>query len=84
MTKFLVKLKATHDASGLTAYRVAEETGLSHATVRRYATSNAEVDTIQQAVIILAKFYGVNWRSPEIIEVIAEDPEKLNSTPEAA
>lgn len=81
-TKFKINLKAVHEKTTLTAYAVAKATGLSQATVRRYAYEDDVVlDYVPTTVVALANFYGVDWRSPDIVEVI-EDGEEGESAPE--
>lgn len=73
-TRFLIKLKQAHENKGLTPYAVAKQLGLNQNTVRKYATEEIEADVLPAHVIQLANFYGVDWRDPAIIEVIADEP----------
>lgn len=71
--KFRIRFKAVHDKMNVTFYRVAKETGLSNTTVRKYADFEyVDSEYIPPAVVMLARFYGVDWRSEEIIEVIED------------
>lgn len=73
--KFRIRLKHLHDKKGATFYRVSVDTGLSHNTVRKYAdVEYVDSPWIPVAVVTLAKYYGVDWRSSEVVEVI-EDTE---------
>jgi len=68
---FVINLKTAHQQSGLTRYRVAKDTGLSHNTVSKYV----EADTVQSKylpseVVRLATYLGVDWRDPEIVHLI--------------
>lgn len=69
--KFRIRLHEAHRKSGLTVYRVMKLTGLNSNTIHKYV-SNGDVITgrIESHVLELAKFYGVDWRDPDIIEVI--------------
>jgi predicted transcriptional regulator len=71
---FKIKLKPAHDAKGLTAYAVAKALRLSQATVRKYVDAKDGVTSsyVPAVVVRLAEFYGVDWRNPEIVEVIEE------------
>lgn len=75
--QIFVKLKAVHNASGLSQYSVAKDTGLSLNTVKKYVGTKApdavEVAHIPAEVIVLCKHYGVDWRDPAIVEVVEED-----------
>ena len=70
--KVLIKLKDAHEKSGLSAYAVAKELNLNGNTVRKYVQQDNVMQYIPVHVIQLAKFYGVDWRDPEIVEVIEE------------
>lgn len=73
--RFKVRLKAAHDATGLTAYAVWKQTGVAINTVEKYTQQDELVaDYIPATVIRLAEFYGLDWRDPKVIEVV-EDPE---------
>lgn len=79
MKQFKVKLRAVHQASGLTAYAVAKLTNVAINTVKRYAENEEVVLAhVPPAVVTLAEFYGVDWRDPKVVEVI----EGGASTPE--
>lgn len=79
--KFLVKLKAVHQASGYSQYRVAKDTGLSLNTVKKYlAEDSVECGYLPMQAIQMARFYGVDWRDPSVIELIEEDSDEENQT----
>lgn len=69
--KFIIRLHNVHRATGMTVYRVAKLTGMNPNTVGKYV-GDGDVITgrLEGAVVQLAKFYGVDWRDPAIIEVI--------------
>lgn len=71
--RVLIKLKDAHEKSGLTAYAVAKELNLNANTVRKYVNQDNVMQYIPVHVIQLAEFYGVDWRSSEIVEVIEEE-----------
>jgi transcriptional regulator with XRE-family HTH domain len=80
--RFRIKLRAAHEATGLTPYRVAKETGIAQATVRKYIERNSiEADYLPLTVIRLAEYYGVDWRNPSVIEVIEDESDPEISTP---
>lgn len=71
--KFRIRLRDAHDALGLSPYMVAKRTGLSASTVRKYADVDEVIsEYVPPAVVTLANFYGVDWRSTSIVEVIPE------------
>lgn len=75
--KFIVKLKAVHEASGYSRYRVAKDTGLSLNTVKKYlAEETVECGYLPMQVIQMANFYGVDWRDPAVVELIEEETEE--------
>lgn len=70
---FRIRLKPAHDKSGLSFYRVAKDTGLSNTTVRKYCDIEyVDSSRIPLVVVELAKYYGVDWRSDEVIELIED------------
>ena len=74
--KFKIHLHDLHRESGLTFYRVAKETGLNSNTVQKYVGNGDIITTrLESHVLELAKFYGVDWRDPAIIDVIEVDDE---------
>lgn len=68
--KFRIKLKDVHENSGLTYYRVARQTGITHNTVQKYAEAIVEQHSLPAQVLVMCKFYGVDWRDPAIVEVV--------------
>lgn len=74
--KFRIRLHDVHRNSGLTVYRVAKSTGLNSNTLHRYV-SNGDIITrrLESHVLELAKFYGVDWRDPAVVDVIEVDEE---------
>lgn len=78
--KFLIKLAAVHEKSGLSPYAVAKATGLNENTVRRYVTENVPSERIYSHIVALTDFYGVDWRDPNIIEWVSDSEE--DETPE--
>lgn len=76
--KFRVRLKKVHDESGLSPYAIAKELGMSKNTVRRYVEVDEVVtEKFEGTLLALILYYGVDWRDPEIVDVI-EDPELKN------
>jgi len=76
---FKIKLQPIHEATGLSAYAVAKATGIAQATVRKYVEAQDGVlsSYVPSVIVKLAEYYGVDWRSPEVVEVVegTEDPE---------
>lgn len=71
--RFKVKLKAAHDKTGLTAYMVGKRTGIAINTVSKYIDNDeVVVDYIPTTVVKLAEFYGLDWRDPNVIEVVED------------
>lgn len=76
MTRFKIKLQKPHEQTGYSYYRVAKESGVALNTVKKYASVTEIIsEYLPVAVIMLCDFYGVDWRDPEIVEVIEEEPE---------
>lgn len=70
---FRIRLKPAHEQMGLTAYAVAKALGLSQTTVRKYVDNDEVLSSyVPSVVITLAKFYGVDWRDPAVVEVQEE------------
>lgn len=69
-----IKLHEVHNKTGFTPYMVGKLTGVNKSTVAKYV-SNGDVimEKLENAVFVLAKFYGVDWRDPAIVEVIEVD-----------
>lgn len=80
MRRYLIKLKDVHDKSGLTTYAVAKKLGLNQNTVRKYVTSYVEAEMLPVYISKLAEFYGVDWRSPDVVEVIEGEESPENET----
>lgn len=73
--KFIVKLQPLHIASGLSAYRVAKDLGISKSTVGRYIEQESvEVAKIETNVVRMAEYYGAHWK--DVVEVIEEEDEE--------
>jgi hypothetical protein len=80
--KFRITFKEVHDRTGLTAYAVAKQTGLTENTVRKYVYVDEIVtDYIHSAIITLAKFYGLAWDDPAIVEIVEENDLPEINTP---
>lgn len=74
--RFVVRLKPFHDATGKTAYAVAEELGMSKNTVRRYVEEEAvAVGRLDPSIITLTNYYGCRWQDVVEIEEVSDDPE---------
>jgi len=84
MRLFRVRLRHLHEKSGLSVYKVAKLTGLSHNSVGKYVTADyVDSEYVTTAVTILAEFYGANWRDSDIVEVLTDDIEEETPLPEA-
>lgn len=74
---FRIKLKKAHDATGLSPYRVWKLTGVAQNTIRKYVDVDEVIaDRIESVVVRLAEFYGVDWRDPEVVEVVQVGEDK--------
>lgn len=73
--KIIIKLHQAHLKSGLTAYKVAKALGLNEGTVRKYTSGDVTAEFLPNHVLQLVKFYGLDWRDPQIIEVIDSEDE---------
>lgn len=72
--KFRIRLKAVHDTTGFSYYRVSKEAGVAPNTVKKYVSEDCiDSDELPVTVVILADYYGVDWRDPAIVEVIEEE-----------
>lgn len=71
--RFLIKLKGAHERAGLTSYSVAKQLGLNQSTVRKYLTEMVEAEFLPNHVIQIVEFLGLDWRDPNVIEVIEGD-----------
>lgn len=69
--RFVIKLHQVHRERGLSVYRVAKSTGINKNTVLKYlANGDIIIGRLESHVLELAKFYGVDWRDPAIIDVV--------------
>jgi len=69
--QFKINLKEAHEKTGFSPYAVAKQTGIAQNTVRKYVDKPDVLSVyIPTAVVILADFYHVDWRSPSIVEVV--------------
>ena len=82
--KFKIKLAEPHEQSGLTAYAVAKSLKLNQNTVRKYVSEDVIAEALYPHVIDLVEFYGLDWRDPNVVEVIEDAPEGQTKTPLAA
>lgn len=74
--KFVIKLKPLHEHTGLSPYAVAKRINVAQNTVRKYVDTDEVVsDRLESAVLVMCRFYGADWRDPEVISVVDEDPE---------
>ena len=80
MRRYLIKLKDAHDKSGLTTYAVAKKLGLNFNTVRKYLTNYIEAEVLPIYISQLAEFYGLDWRSSDVVEVIEGEESPENET----
>lgn len=82
---YIVKMKAVHEESGLSSYRVAKDLGIQIHTVLNY-TKNDEVEVahVSDAVAMMADYYGYKWH--ELVEWIdpnadsKDDAEEIKKT----
>lgn len=74
---FKIKLKHIHDKyadeHGITAYGVAKRTGIHENTVRMFVSDDVIRQSVSIQVVKLCEFYGVDWKNPDIVEVIEVD-----------
>lgn len=73
MSKFLIKLKTAHQQSGKTVYRVSKDTGIVYNTVKKYVSEWIEAELLSADVVKLAEYYGMDWRSPDVVEIIDDE-----------
>jgi len=82
---FAINLKAAHEQMGLSSYEVAkrlhEQHGvkISKTTVGKYAEGTVIQKQLPEVVLHLCEFYGVDWRDPSVVEVVAESPNRKSS-----
>ena len=78
---FKVNLREAHKRSGKSKYQVQQDTGLAYNTIVRYVDSSGVfLKGIPKTVLTLCDYYGVDWRNPEIVELI-EDEETESESP---
>ncbi len=59
---YVVSLKAAHDRTKLSSYKVHKLTGVNIGTVKRYARSDAvEIAQLSVSIATLCEFYGVDF-----------------------
>ncbi len=70
--KFVMKgLKTIHEKSGLSVYRVCQDTKVAWNTVTRYLKDDEVVlGQIETSLIKIIEYYGANWH--DLIEVMPE------------
>lgn len=73
---FRIKLKDRHLPLGLTSYAVAKTLGINQNTVRKYLTEEITQSYLPADVIYIAKFFGLDWRDPSVVEVVEESDEE--------
>lgn len=74
--RFIVRLRETHIASGLSKYRVARDNNVSDNTVSKYVDEDfVSFGQLPTQVVKLCEYYGVDWRDPTIVEVIDDSSE---------
>lgn len=78
-TRFIIRLKAAHDQTGLTAYAVAKELGLNQNTVRKYISEDVVAEMLPAYIVDLARFYGLELR--DVIQIIETDEDPEIKTP---
>lgn len=78
--RYVIHLKDALSKSGLTAYAVAKRLGLNKNTVNKYVKQDVVAEYLPAHVIDIVEFLGLDWRSPDVIEVI--ELEDGGETPE--
>lgn len=74
MRLFKIKLNRIHEQyENLTAYEVAKQLNLNENTVRKFLTSEVIRERLPNHVIEIAEFYGVDWKNPDVVEIIEVD-----------
>jgi hypothetical protein len=69
--KYKINLKAAHEASGLSVYRVVKDTKIAPHTVNLYATQIVIMPNMTNAVATLAQYYGVDLKTAfELVESV--------------
>lgn len=80
--RFLVKLKKYHKETGLSTYEVGKKTGIAANSVVRYTSKDVvPVGYLAPTVIKLARFYGVDWRDPSVVEIVECDDNPETKAP---
>lgn len=80
--RFRIRLRGAHQSKGTSVYRVSKDTGIAQNTVRKYIEAPSVIaDYIPVTVVRLAEYYGVDWRNPDVIEVVEEGSTPENSAP---
>lgn len=75
--RYIIHLRDALKKSGLTAYAVAKQLGLNKNTVHKYLVQDVTAEYLPAHVIDIAEFLGLDWRDPDVIEVIqVEEPKK--------
>lgn len=74
--KFVVRLREAHLASGLSKYRVARDNKVSDNTISKYVDEDfVSFGQLPTQVIKLCEYYGVDWRDPQIVQIIEDGSE---------
>jgi transcriptional regulator with XRE-family HTH domain len=68
--RYVIHLKDALNQSGLTAYAVAKRLGLNKNTVNKYLKQDVVAEYLPAHVLDIAGFLGLDWRDPDVIEVI--------------
>jgi len=77
--KFVVKLKPVHDKTGLSYYAVSKLSGVVINTVKKYsAADRLEAHRFDISVVKLCRFYGVDWRDPQYVEIMEDGEEEAD------
>lgn len=71
--RYVIHLRNALKKSGLTAYAVAKKLQLNKNTVRKYLSEDVVLEQLPSHVIDIVEFFGLDWRNPDVIEVIEVD-----------
>lgn len=72
--KWVIRIKALHDKTGLSPYMVAKESGVAQNTVKKYVEEEEViVERFENTLLALLRFYGADWRDPKVADVIEVD-----------
>jgi len=53
-----------------TIYKIAQKSGASFNTVKKYATGDIKTPYLTGEVMQLCEYFGLDWRNPKVVEEI--------------